>query len=444
MALVSLMVHAYDFKVNGIYYNIISVEDLTCSVTSECNDYVCQYSGVYSGNIVIPSEVTVEEQTYSVVSIDSDAFSGCESLISVDIPDSVTEIGSGIFIGCLNLSSVTLPNSITNIPDYMFYGCKSLKFTIPDSITEIGYASFAECENFVSVIIPNSVEVIGKDAFKRCIYLKSITIPTSVKEIGEYAFLDCKRLKSITIPNSVTKLKDGTFDGCASLESVILPPSVIEIITYDAHAYSSMPPEFFEGPTFLGCSKLNKLVILGDEDASNLMLKGQNDGIIYPFAYLSLEELYLGKKVENEKELEIEFKNSLRKITFGEYLDEVGTGVYGDLASIPTTAEIYCENPIPPTFGNYFTPQQYKSNVIYVPTESLDAYKQAEGWKNFWNINTYNPISGNLEVYAEVSAGIYKVYNLAGGLVKETMDKEAAYNLPKGFYIINGQKVAIK
>jgi len=185
------------------------------------------------------------------------------------------------------------------------------------------------------------------------------------------------------------------------------------------------------------------LIILGDENASKLFLAADK-GDFYPFSKLELEELYLGREVVDSHHGYLSL-STLKKITFGKYLKVVGTGVYYNINKIPTTAEIYCENITPPYISNKFTTQQYISNVVYVPQEALEAYKQADGWKNFWDIRAYNPESGVEDVSIEnVSAEVFRVYNLAGILVKETADKADICNLPSGIYIINGRKVAIR
>jgi len=190
---------------------------------------------------------------------------------------------------------------------------------------------------------------------------------------------------------------------------------------------------------------------LGDENVSKLTFKGTynfNDKEnLIPFSNLKLEELYLGRVIWCSEGFYTDPSLSeLKKITFGKYLNEIGSGdVYDGLKSIPTTAEIYCENPTPPSGADKFTNQQYISNVVYVPKEALEAYKQVEGWKNFWDIRAYDPASGIKDVSVDdVRADVFKVYNLAGMLVKETVDKTEAYDLPTGIYIINGRKVAIR
>ncbi|MDE6515798.1 MAG: leucine-rich repeat domain-containing protein, partial [Bacteroidales bacterium] len=85
-----LSARAYDFEVDGIYYNVLS------GATNE----VAVVSGewaAYSGTVVIPATVTYDGKTYRVTSIGKEAFFGRTGLTSVTIPESVTSIGEYAF-----------------------------------------------------------------------------------------------------------------------------------------------------------------------------------------------------------------------------------------------------------------------------------------------------------------------------------------------------------
>ena len=217
---------AYDFEVDGIFYNING------------NEATVTYNGLYdySGSVTIPATVTYNGTTYPVTSIGKFAFYNCNGLTSVTIPNSVTSIGVSAFESCSGLMSVTIPNSVTFIGNEAFYYCSGLtSVTISNSVTSIGDEVFSGCSGLISITIPNSVTSIGNWAFNECIGLTSVTIPNSVIYIGEGAFRYCSSLMSVTIPNSVTAIKDDAFHGCLSLKdmySYIANPTAVQMSSY--------------------------------------------------------------------------------------------------------------------------------------------------------------------------------------------------------------------
>ena len=217
----------------------------------------------YSGDIVVPSEITYNNVTCNVTSIGYEAFYDCDYLTSITIPNSVTSIGDRAFERCSGFTSITIPNSVTSIGNYAFYWCYNLtSVTIGNSVTSIGEGAFERCSGLESIvvdagntkydsrencnaiietesntliagckntIIPNSVTSIANYAFSGCYGLTSVVIPNSVTSIGNGAFYQCSGLTSITIPNSVTSIEWGAFNGCSSLTSVIIGNSVTSI-----------------------------------------------------------------------------------------------------------------------------------------------------------------------------------------------------------------------
>ena len=117
----ALACHAYDVEVDGIYYDL-NKTDRTASVTFKYGSFQ-NNSPAYSGDVVIPESITVDNIEYAVTSIGYYAFNYCSGLTSITIPNSVTSIRSSAFQGCYGLTSITIPNSVTAIGDYAFYDC---------------------------------------------------------------------------------------------------------------------------------------------------------------------------------------------------------------------------------------------------------------------------------------------------------------------------------
>ena len=225
------------------------------------------------------------------------AFSGCDSLTSITIPDSVTSIGYGAFSGCSSLTSITIPDSVTSIGRGAFDGCRGLtSITIPNSVTSIGESAFDGCRGLTSITIPDSVTSIGDRAFYGCISLKynqydnalylgnennpylvlikavntgvtSFEIKGSTRIIYSNAFLSCNNLTSVTIPDGVTSIGSDAFRACTGLTSITIPDSMTSI----------------GSQAFMNCSKLKTVTFEGTVEQWNALEKGSRWREYCPF-----------------------------------------------------------------------------------------------------------------------------------------------------------------
>ena len=293
-----------------------------------------------------------------VTNIGDCAFYGCSGLTSITIPNSVTSIGYDAFRGCSGLTSITIPNSVMSIGDYAFYGCSGLtSITIPNSVTSIGEYAFQYCSVLTSITIPNSVTSIGNGVFygtkwyenqpKGTVYAglvlyqykgempsnTTIVVKEGTKRITPRAFSGCSGLTSITIPNSVTSIGWSAFYDCSGLTSITIPNSVTII----------------EDCAFSGCSNLTSVTI------SNSVTN------IGDYAFYGC--------------------SGLTSITIPNSVTSIGGWAFEGCSGLTS---IICEASIPPTCG--YVDDVKKSIPLYVPANSVEAYKKANGWKYFTNI----------------------------------------------------------
>ena len=110
----SLTLMSQTFTQNGIHYQLW-VKPQTADVTGVTIEDISDFSG----QIDIPSTLTVDGTTFDVTGIGDLSFFMCERLNAISIPASVTTIGKQAFEGCM-LQNVFVENAFTQILDNSF------------------------------------------------------------------------------------------------------------------------------------------------------------------------------------------------------------------------------------------------------------------------------------------------------------------------------------
>ncbi|MBR4248529.1 MAG: leucine-rich repeat domain-containing protein [Verrucomicrobia bacterium] len=307
-----------DFNKDGLKYIVLTEEGNggTVSVAEDSD---------MPKNINIPSTVEKRGITYSVTKIENSAFSGCEDLKSITIPDSVSEIGESAFEGCDSLKSIVLGKGITVIGESAFSECVSLKcIVIPESVTEIGESAFEGCDSLKSIVLGKGVTVIGESAFSECVSLKSIVIPNSVTKIGESAFEDCVNLKSVVLGKSVTVIGEYAFSECVSLKSIVIPDSVREIgmsafedcDSLESVVLGKSVIELEDDDIFSECCNLKSITVSPDNpvySSENGVLFNKNKTILIQYPIGKEESSYIIP--DSVKEIEVSAFNECSSLT---------------------------------------------------------------------------------------------------------------------------------
>ena len=338
----------------------------------------------------------------SVTSIGNYAFSMC-ALSSITIPNSITSISNNVFADCKSLQQVTIPNSVTSIGNCAFQNCTSLSsFTIPGSVSSIGFNAFyntafynnesnwnnglykdncfieaavdisgvytikdgtrliadeAFChKSMTSVVIPNSVKVIGKGAFRRSSSLESVIIPNGVEFLADRIFSGCTSLTSVTLPESIISIGKHAFSYCSSLTSISLPNSIADIGTY----------------AFSDCISLAKIAIPDK-------IKSIQE---YTFASCeSLTSVCIPNSVTDIKVGAFTRCSALTSITIPSSVTNIDDAAFYWCDALDS---VTCYAITPPILHRLAF-QKYNA-ILYVPAESVDAYKNADQWKEFGQI----------------------------------------------------------
>jgi len=334
----------------------------------------------------IPSSVTINGNTYTVTSIGGASFLGCTSLTSITIPSSVTSIGEVAFRECANLTQVIIPNSVTFIGAGAFYGCTSLtSVAIPKSVTSIEEGAFGDCTGLISISV--SATSIGIYAFSDCENLTSVAITNNVTSIEEGAFQGCASLSSITIPNSVTSIGNFAFSGCTSLTSITIPGSVTSIGcgAFDCEILEVSP----ENTIYDSRNNCNAII----ETVTNTLVAGCKNTVIpnsvtaIGFAAFACSETLTSITIPNSVTTIGDYAFyeciNLSSITIPNSVILLGCGLFEECTNLST---VYSLSKNPPVVslvneGGYEVSFDINGATVYVPSESVSAYKSAPVWK---------------------------------------------------------------
>ncbi len=218
---------------------------------------------------------------------------------------------------------------------------------MPSYVVEDDVPWFNDRSKINKVVIEYGVTSIGSRVFHLCLRLTSITIPNSVTSIRDYAFKDCN-ITSITIPNSVTSIGEKVFMDNLRLTSIIVEK---------------------DNPKYDSRDNCNAII----ETKSNTLIAGCKNTVI-PSSVTSIGDYAF-------------FGSELTSITIPNSVKSIGDYAFGGCSDLTS---ITFKRTSPPEFGKEVFYIVNTSIPIYVPSISIDAYKEALKDFGFSNIQA-NP-----------------------------------------------------
>lgn len=396
------------FEKDGIKYVPVSPSERTCDVidcaydSTAANIYIgrtvnykgvdfavksirshSSYDNTFIKSLKIDYDGVVEDSAFydcraimnaciAAKTIGASAFANCATVNPAKFEIMVDTIRDNAFTGCSKMEDAVLGENLKSIGNSAFKDCSSLKgITIPDSVKSIDYHCFSGCESLAYAKIGAGVSVIPDEAFNNCKSLPEITIPYTVERIGNNVFPGCFALADVTIADRETELKLGSnvkspmFSSCP-LKSVYIGGN----ITYGTSADDGYSP-FYRNTSLETVRITDKETEISENEF---------------YGCTSLKSVSMGDGIDTIGKYAFSGCSALESFSFGTGLKSIGDEAFSDCTGMK---KLVSKTAVPPVCGPQALDDINKWEcTLYVPQESLDAYKSAAQWKEFFFLET--------------------------------------------------------
>ncbi len=380
--------------------------------------------------ISIPEGVTV---------IDTLAFNHCDSLRQIPLPGTLKLIHANSFQNCYELEALSIPASVDSIGGGVFASCKALRhITVENGNTPLKlscgilwwswYSTFDDLVSLETVKMGRPMncpatyrnktlqrfeytydaEEVADDQFNGCTNLQTVVFCGAPARIGAHAFSNCESLKDISLPEGVTLLDEEAFYSCKSLERIAMPRS-LSVIGFRAFARCNQFERFTIpaqvdsiGASILDeCENLKRIDIAYSPTPLKYTCPSQFNNSLRaaPIDTLYMDRYIAGYFSDNR---------TLKKLYVGPHVTSIINEIFSNCYNID---EVYSLNPVPPVCegSSVFYSGTKEKGCLHVPVGSVDAYKEAFVWQDFFNIDAAS-VAGTKKNAATVAES----YTLSG------------------------------
>lgn len=331
----------------------------------QSRDYITSVTPIMNGEEVVGYTITFAKS--DPITINNCDCKEDKECIIVGITDSETEVVITLSDG----STITIPKgSIPPPTDY----CEKLedvefmrycyeKFDINgDKVLSENEAKAIRAINIDSkqnIYSVGGIEhFVNLESFQayNAIALRTLDLSknTNLRTIKKQALYKCHGLESVILPSTITTIEDDAFHECPTLSSINIPNGVKSIGTY----------------AFAGDLLLTEIML-----PQSIETIGKN-----AFAATGLRSFALPEGFTAVAESICFNCKSLTSLTLPSTTTNVG---YRAFSYCEKLTEIHCKATTPPTLEQYAFEDVVTGRKIYVPHDSVEAYKTADGWSDF-------------------------------------------------------------
>lgn len=307
------------------------------------------------------------------------------------------------------LSYVVFPDSLKGLGDEAF-ACTGLKgsLILPEGLKHIGGSCFVG-RNYSTgnltgeLYIPSSVDYIADYAFGTLYFTNELILPERMAYLGNNAFINCGTMTgTIHVPDGITDMTRAWPDQIGG--QVVIPQGVKKITGFPRGAVSVVIPEgveTIEYGAFSWTKKLRNIHLpktIKSLSESSFEQSGvthinlpEGIEIIESSTFRGCENLLdtitIPSTVTQIRTYAFAGCRQLSAVILPEGLEEIQGSAFRDCYSLDY---IQCLGNIPPRIsGDTFSGVEKDNFTVVVPEGAVDAYRNAEHWREFKRISAY-------------------------------------------------------
>lgn len=367
------------------------------------------------GDVTILSKIEADGKEYTVVGINTNAFSSNRSITSVTLPDNLNYINYGAFSYCWDLENINnIPKHIENLGEAVFSGTKFLDNGIKNEFFVFSdwLIKYTPQGETAKVTVPEGI--FGISAYALTDADNTVVLPKSLRAASVWAF--SSDLKYIdTGDNPVYAYKDG----------ILFREGTTTFYKNDRQLKDEVSVDgMWVDVIFNNAVKNGVLLIPGKVETAGNVVKSVGGVKIGELPGLTCEKLIVDEGVKYITYHAFRNFEPLQYVDLPSTLMNIGAWAFVD-AKIES---LVCRMPQPMEVPYYFTYYIKKFNSkVYVPKALLDTYKTTESYWNLIPAENFYQIEGNVP-----ESGI-----LASVKPIESVGKATV----KAIYTLNGTKV---